>query len=176
MKSLHLSLILVLSIILTTSSCSEDEPEKASSNEDLVGEWSLVNMEYSGTSSVESQGSVFETSFDGKGYDMDLTLTFTTDPNEYISSGSYSIALTIESQGQTSTADWENQDFIAPGTWQISGNQLIVDSEIGGKQTVTISELNESSFKMEWEVDNSYSSAGANVTQLVVGAYSFEKK
>ena len=59
---------------------------------------------------------------------MDLEVEFKAD-GEYTSSGDYTINLTIDFDGQTSTTAWTNSGFMGNGTWEQTGNEILtIDS------------------------------------------------
>ncbi|MCB4800065.1 hypothetical protein [Neotamlana laminarinivorans] len=110
----------------------------------LLGTWIGEDVEYSGTTSFDYFGTTFETPFTGEAYDVDYTLTFTENPNEFTSEGSYSLEVTTNFLGETITENSEDLEFMGSGLWSQDGNQLIT-TESGVTTIFTIEELTETS-------------------------------
>jgi hypothetical protein len=129
MKSLsYLAMLLALSLSITA--CS-DEEAGSPNNEALVGTWRLESIDYSGTSSTTVQGTTFTSVFVGEGYDLDVTVTFSEDPDTYTTDGDYSIRLTTTTQGQTVEQDFTFEGFLDDGTWERDGENVIITNGDG---------------------------------------------
>ncbi|MEM5566856.1 hypothetical protein WNY78_17170 [Psychroserpens sp. AS72] len=118
-------LFIALALVLTACS-GDDDSSPTNTSGDLLGTWIGQDVDYTGNSSKTVQGQSFDATFVGEAYDVDYTLTFTENPNEVLSDGSYSIELTTTSLGQTQVDNVENLEFLSNGTWSRTGNELTV--------------------------------------------------
>jgi hypothetical protein len=147
MKKLNY-LFIVLALVLTACSSDDDSNPPGDTSGDLIGTWIGQDVDYTGSSSTTVQGQSFDATFVGEAYDVDYTLTFTENPNEIISDGSYSIELTTTALGQTQVDNVENLEFLNSGTWTQSGNMLTVISE-GNESEATILQLTDTMLVLE---------------------------
>ena len=128
---------LLLGVLSLIYSCSDDEASTGA-GDSIVGKWKLTAIDYSGTSTTEVAGQSITAQFTGTGFDMDLDIEFTENPNDYNTSGDYSIHLISEVQGQTIEQDWTNQGFIGAGTWVQDGDIITVSTSGQPDQEATI--------------------------------------
>lgn len=158
------------------ASCSDDDTNN-SNNVSVVGNWLVTGIDYGGTSSIEVPGEDIITSvFTGTGTDMDLEITFDDNPNNYSTSGDYSVLLDVNTQGITQQQTWTNQGFIGDGTWDRSGNTLTITDSSGQENVTTIQTLNETTLVIEWAFINTFTQNGAIFVQDVQGTYTFERQ
>jgi hypothetical protein len=171
MKILSISLLMALSVII--SSCSKEEVV-AFDEGLLTGSWNMTTINYTGTSTTTYAGVSTVANFTGTGKDMDLTVQFTKDPNNFTSSGSYSIELKTQINGQTVTETYEFSNFMMPGSWSIKGDKLTIEAQ-SQSQDATIKKLNNAELIIMGQQENKVSQSGVTVTQKVSVIYSFEK-
>ena len=95
-----LILLFICSLLLTLISCSDDDPASIEEPNLLIGAWQAQDLEITGTLSTEIAGIPVTTDFMGDVYEMTSTLTFTENPNNVISQGTYSAELRTTIQGQ----------------------------------------------------------------------------
>ena len=121
MKKLNFLLLIAL---LSFFSCSEEEI--LPTVEDVIGDWSVTALDYTGVSYVEVLTQSYSTNFTGVGKNMeDMRVVFTGDPQEFITSGSYDIELNYEYGGQKFTQLTEDLPFLIPsGEWELEGKNL----------------------------------------------------
>ncbi len=147
------------------------------SSDDLVGTWAVTGIDYEGDSETVNQGTAITSTFVGEGFDMDLVIEFTQNPNEFKTSGDYSIKLTTTSQGQTYETDVTNNGFINDGEWTKSGNEITVTSTLNQEeQTATILELTETTLRIAWEFSEVTQLQDGSVTVNTMGEYTFTKQ
>jgi len=141
---------LCIAMLVLLSSCSSDDNNNGSniSTAEIVGIWIGESVDYSGTGSTIFQGETITANFDGEGFDIDYTLTFTENPNNVVANGSYSVVLDYTINGQTEEQIIEDLEFLNNGTWNISGDMLTIVSE-GETSDVEILELTDSSLKLK---------------------------
>ncbi len=180
---------LLLSLCVVVA-CDDDDDDNGSSNDSLlVGEWRLVSNEYSGGSSVNTGALTTNTEFTGFAKDIDFTMRFTEDPNNWDVAGGYVVELTtvtpayvvygIEIPASTTTQDLEISDVVSNGNWTLEGNDLIgfdvqsttVDQAPGttSEVTYTIVTLTDSTLEMDFTGTTSSTQDGAVVTSSSQG-------
>jgi hypothetical protein len=162
MKNLFfLSALFLLALSITA--CSDDDDNNPSSNE-LVGSWKLESMDYTGTSTTDFNGSAFTSEFMGTAFDIDATVSFSEDPNEYNTSGGYKISLTYDVQGQSFEQEVTFDGIFNSGSWSRTGDVILVTNPDGETQEATIITLNDNELVMESVVTEVTTSSGATST------------
>jgi hypothetical protein len=105
-----------------------------------------------------------------------MTVTFNQNPNTVTSQGSYTIALTTITLGQSITEDVMFNGFFGDGTWVLKDKTLTVTSA-GVAQEATI--ISQTSTKLVIAIDTEQTQdlggAGSIVTK-VKGSYTLTKK
>lgn len=165
--------LLFISIVVVLFSCSEDESPLPTS-EGMIGTWALTAIDYSGTTTTSYAGQSAKATFTGKGKDMDYTTTFNADPNTITSTGGYTIELKTTMGGQTTTEDYELEEVLMDGTWELNGKTLLVTND-GVTQEGTISKQTATTLEVRINVNDSYTDSGYTITAKVKGVYKFEK-
>lgn len=165
--------LFAFALFASLASCSKDNDSTESAA--IMGEWTVTDISYEGTSSSAVGGTTQTFDFTGTGYDMDLKISFEDNPKEYTAQGDYSINLVVDVAGQAMEVPWTNVDFIGNGAWEKSGNTLTVTATTGEVQTATISELTDSKMVVKWDFSDSMTQQGTVMTQNVNGTYTFEK-
>jgi len=72
----------------------------------------------------------FLSNFDGVDQNLDLNFTFTENPNEYTSEGSYDIVLDFTVNGISETETTSIDNLQEEGTWERNENILSINGEI----------------------------------------------
>ncbi len=142
-------LFLFTAFISLAVSCSKDDspaPENNSNN--IIGVWKGTTVDYRGTTTTTAQGQTMTADYVGEAYDVDYTLTFTDNPKKVISDGSYSIELTTTVNGQSTTQNVPNLEFLSSGDWSINGSTLsiTIDNET---DEVTIEQLTDTAMVLK---------------------------
>jgi hypothetical protein len=163
----------LLSLAVVFLSCSEDEDPKPTS-EGMVGTWAITGVDYKGTSTTTVDGTSIKANFTGTGKDMDLTTTFSTNPNVVTSEGSYTITLTTTYMGQTTTEDYPFEEVVTDGTWTLNGNTLTITDDFG-PQSATIVEQSSTRLKLKLNVSESETDQGVTYSTNVEATYTFAK-
>jgi len=179
LKDMKFSKLLFIALAVTLfSACNDDEDAPSISEELLVGDWELTDLDYSGTSVLTVPGldEGVTTTFEGTGLNLNLDLTFTTDPNEFITQGDYGVRLVTVIEGQEIVNELENADFINDGTWTRNGNTLTVTSTLGGTQDATIISVDENNFTLGYNFQQTVTELGVTNTTVVNGVYIFSRK
>jgi hypothetical protein len=111
---------------LAVISCSGDDDNPGIDQTLILGEWDLVEYNYSGNTTVTQGGSTITSSYIGEFYDVDAQLIF-SDNNTYSTAGSYMVKLTTTYEGETMVQDVPSSDVASTGTYRIENNKLITD-------------------------------------------------
>ena len=151
---------------LSFNSCSDDSDSDFDTSGDLIGVWQGVDVDYSGNTVTSFAGQSETSDFVGEAYDVDYTITFTEDPNNVVSDGSYSVELTSTTLGQTNTQNFENLEFLENGSWSKSGNQLSIISN-GVEQIMTILELTDTKLTLSITTVEDLSQSGVTITSTL---------
>jgi len=167
--------LLLLSIAVILFSCSKDEDPKPT-GEGLLGTWTLTGLNYYGTTTTRASGMTVEADFTGKGKDMDCTTTFEASPNTVTSQGSYIIELTTTVSGQPSTTDdYEFDEVLTDGTWELDGNTLSVTNS-AGKQEATITKQTTTELEIAIDLNDTQQGSGYSITREVHAVYTLVKQ
>jgi len=115
-------------------SCGDNEDNNVDVNEsDIVGTWNLTKMETNATTTMDT--GIIDINFDTKVYgkDYDYTITFSEDPNEITTDGSFTTVIEYDGDDTFGDIDFsefgvEDQTFdvseLITGTWSISDDIL----------------------------------------------------
>ncbi len=142
MKTL-IKLPFIIIFILVTS-CSKDvDIESNDFTGKLEGTWKVEIYEYEGTTSSILQNDVWSTSFYGIGWNMDLTMVFAEDPNEYSLTGPYFVDHFLTNRDGVEYLYFGDLEYDQSGIWEREGNQI--DALINNiNKRIFISELTDS--------------------------------
>ena len=164
----------LLSLAVIFLSCSEDEDVKPTI-EGMVGQWAITALDYKGTTTTTAQGTSIKAGFTGTGKNMDLITTFGASPNTVTSEGSYTIVLKTTYMGQSMTEEYETDETVTDGTWDLNGNTLTVTNDFG-TETATVLEQTSTTLKLKAEVSESESDQGITVSTKIEAIYTFTKQ
>ena len=184
MKNSRLKLIVLLFASLFFYGCdSDDDPGFEGS---LIGDWRMTSIEYEGVTKTEVQSIPVETTFDVVGKNIDVVMTFTDSPNEFVSSGSYDVDLNFTIFGQTTTQTTSIEDFESGGTWSRTGEKLTIDGSLFsisleeepatddiGSVEVTIIELTDTTLKLSMMDTQEFTQDGSDVSVTITSSIEF---
>lgn len=158
-------IVLVLSIMFT--SCSSDD-SSSSSTPSLLGTWTGVSVDATGTASVEYQGFPVTVNFVGDSYDENFTVTFSENPNIVSSDGTYSMAFDATLVGQTIYSEsFEDLTLLDESEWSSDGDELTFTAQ-GQTMTATIVELTNNTMTLNIETTQTFQGNEADVDLVVV--------
>lgn len=123
-------LCMALFLITSLVGCSSDDDGGNDTSASLVGTWAVTSLEYEGSTSFDFLGETVNTDFNGVGQNFDLDITFTENPNEYTTEGSYDVVLDFTVNGMTETETTSVDNLEGEGTWERNGNILLIDGSI----------------------------------------------
>lgn len=171
---MRITKLVLLCLTVISWSCSEDEDPMPTS-QGMVGTWAISNLEYKGTTTTSFEGGSLRADFTGTGKDMDLTTSFSANPNNVTSAGSYTIVLKTTMMGQTTTQEMMMDQVVTDGTWTLSGRDLTITND-GIPQTATIVDQTSTTLKLKVDVNQSETDQGITVSTKVQATYTFTKQ
>lgn len=169
-------LFMTLFIAATFVGCSSDDDGANDTSASLVGTWNITSLDYSGESATEFMGQSQSATFVGVGENFDTSITFTENPNEYTSSGSYDVVLTTTINGVEDTTTTPVDDFQSEGDWERNGDSLLFDGELVSVDTTiptgmtinmseaTILELTDTTLRLSQDASEEISQDGITVS------------
>lgn len=183
-KLLKSLLILVISFSFAT--CSTDDDSGSDTSGTLVGTWEMVSFDYSGSTTTEFQGQTIISDFDGVGQNLDYTLAFTENPNEFEGQGSYDIELTSTIAGESTTQVQSIEDTNSTGTYTRAGNTITFEGTLvsvgdmvpvapQGNNEATISELTNTTLRITQETTQEQMVSGASVSFTLTSEIVFNR-
>jgi len=166
--------LVFLSLAVVLFSCGqEDDPKPL---DGLIGAWSVTALNYEGSTTSNIMGTSIISTFTGVAKNMDMTVTFKQNPNTVISEGSYTIALTTTTLGQSITEDYTFTDFISDGTWTLNDKKITVTNS-GVAQEATIVSQTSTTLVLAVETVQSQDLAGmGSIVSSIEGVYTLTKK
>lgn len=171
MKIITKIFLLILPVVIF--SCSkEDDPIPTS--EGMVGEWSMTALSYKGSTTTKVSGFSAKADFTGTGKDIDFVTTFTADPNNVSSEGSYTIVLKTTIAGQSTTEEVPLDEVIMDGTWSLEGRTLTVTNG-DLSQDATVTKQSDTTLQFKVDVTETEGDADISVTTVLHAVYTFEK-
>jgi len=170
-----IKLFFLATFLSTFIACNSDDNSTTPENS-ITGEWTVTEIFYEGntTTAVQGQQPVSGT-FTGTGFDMDLIIDFAEDPNDFTTSGDYSINLETTFAGQTFPSTWVNNEFQGSGSWSKDGNLMVFTSETGEVSEAEIMEETSSILKFKQNYNNVDVQNGATITHNIIATFTFEK-
>lgn len=181
---IKLFLVVLLAIPLFDSCSSDDDP---GSDGSLLGDWQMTNMDYDGETETNFQGIPITTTFEGVGKNLDVVMTFTESPNEFVTSGSYDVELTFSVFGQTETETTSIEDFESDGTWSLAGEKLTLDGSLFALSfddepvnddsfEVTIEELTQTTLRLSMKATEEFTQDGVDVSATITSSLVFTRE
>jgi len=163
-KIFLLSLIGVFALVFT--SCSNDEDAVSNANEsEIIGTWNLTALETKdGKSDTDFDGNSIETTFSSVGKEFDTIVTFSEDPQNVTSEGSYTTILTTTFMGESQSEEIEGDDFFQSDKWRLDGSTLYFVSADGEEIGLTITELTDSKMNLKYDLNDTVEVFGGTTT------------
>jgi hypothetical protein len=165
--------LLFLSFAVVLFSCSKDDDPMPTSD-GLVGTWTMTSLTYNGTTTTTASGMTINADFTGRGKDMDYITTFQVNPNTVVSEGSYTIELTTTILGQTTTDDYEFEEALSDGTWELNGKTLTITNGSDSQQGI-ITKQTDTTLEVKVDLNMTENGPGYSITQEVHAVYTFSK-
>jgi hypothetical protein len=112
---------LLAMIVLSLAYCKKDDEANAS----LAGQWKMTDIHADdGVSTFELLGTTLTGTYKFHGTEYNAVTTFTENPNEFTSTGSYTVEFISEFLGQSDTTIQVVDAFQGSGEWSISNDTL----------------------------------------------------
>jgi hypothetical protein len=147
-------------ILLLLWGCSKDENNEPAT---IPGTWKITDIHIDdGTSEVTVAGQSITYPYTIHGKDYNTSTTFTENPNEYTSTGSYTSVTIIDYSGTKDTSEVFIPASSGTGTWNLSGN---VFTEMFGGNTYVheVLEFTSSRLKLRENIDVTSDNNGTTV-------------
>ena len=127
MKKTLIKVFVLLFSTVALLGCSESDESVSYNENDLIGKWKLVDFNYSGELKLKSGGiSSGDLSFIGVSKKIDITTTFSQNPNKVVSEGSYSLDISVNQNGEDSSKTYDLKDINNQAEWELNGDNLNV--------------------------------------------------
>lgn len=123
----NLRCFLLIAVLATLISCSNDDTPQELNSTLILGEWNLEEISYSGSSTVTQGGQTLTSTYTGEGIDLDARVIF-NDATNYTTEGNYTIKLITTVNGQTMEQNIPYPDLSGSGTYRIEGNKIFTTS------------------------------------------------
>lgn len=133
MKKLSL-LFLFVSVLFVSCSKDDETKEPGSTNTtttsgDILGEWNVDDIYYTGENEVSEGGITFKVTFVGQGKNYACKVDFKEDPKKVTSEGTYDVDLTVSINGVEQKTLQEAINFDTVGDWRQEGDFIYVKNE-----------------------------------------------
>ena len=106
---------------------------------------------------------------------MDYFVTFTANPNNVSSEGSYTVVMTTTTLGQSVTEEYPFEDVLLDGTWTLDGNTMTVTSQGEPPQEATVTEQSSTKMKIKQVVEETQTVSGITISIKLEAIYTLEK-
>ena len=138
-------------LLFAVASCNKDENNI--NIDHMVGEWRMTDIHSDdGVSETVILGQTVNGTYTFHGSNYNTFTTFTENPNEFSSTGSYVVLTALTAQGQTQNSSVNVNAFPGTGTWSINGDKL-TQNFLGTTSTYDILELSDSKLRLKGIVD-----------------------
>ncbi len=164
--------ILLILIAISVTKCKKDDAVNSS----LKGEWKMTDAHCDdGMIVLDPGGLNVSGTFSFQGLTYNATTTFTDNPDQFTSTGSYTALYTTVILGATTMDTIEVPVDSDPGAWSIKGDTLIQD--INGETTKSIIlEMTGSKLRLRNDLDVTVPISGAPAHNTATVFTTFEKQ
>ncbi|MDR7128993.1 hypothetical protein J2X69_001328 [Algoriphagus sp. 4150] len=167
--------LILLAAISLGFSCGSSENESPVDSALIVGGWDMESYEYSISTKMTYGEEVFETFNRGVATESDAQVIFSESPNTYSGKGSYVILLTAEVDGESFEEEIKLDNLFQDGTWEISGDKLIVDNSSQPSQEITIAKLNANSLVLKFLEESTVDYPGSTIVSKREGTATYTR-
>ncbi len=168
---------MLLALLGVLFSCGSDDSDDMLSSDPIVGEWNLISLDYTGSSSVNDPytGDPLTTDFEGVARDIMTTVIFNAD-GTFTSQGSYTIDLTSDFGGYEFTQSVPFEGFLGSGTWELDGTTMTTtNDQVEGESVIEILNLTDNSWNTNFVLSMVNTQQGITINQSIDGNYFFER-
>ncbi|HZV69078.1 MAG TPA: lipocalin family protein [Saprospiraceae bacterium] len=158
---------LLLLVVISMIQCKKD-PATIS----MAGQWKMTDIHCDdGVSVTDVLGTEITQTYTYHGIEYNTVTTFTENPNNFSSTGTYTFEITTVFFGQSTTEEVEADAFLGSGEWSIDGD-VFTQTFAGQVTEMAILELTGSKMRLRQDVDITLN--GTHNTQTVFST--FEKQ
>ena len=166
MKSIKALLLSLLVLVLV--GCSKDsvtETQQVDQNPEFTGTWKLHSYNYYGSRTDIYLEDVTNTQFTGVGFEIDMNISFSENPNEFSSIGTYFVDHIVTTEAGDEYIYLGYFDVNDTGTWNRINNSIsmTIDSETSQGD---ITELTSSSLELVIDSSTSGTAYDGTVTNI----------
>lgn len=170
---MRISLYLLLCTFVFVTSCDKETTEQFDS--DIVGTWSVVSGTGDGTSVTTYGGDTYTANFTSRIVDPTAYETTTRSDGTVTSTGSVTMEITTDFNGQTNTSSMTISNVVADGTYEVIGNRLIVRDDQGEEHEVNIVSLTDTELSLQGEIVQTQENNGARTESRQEVTYLYER-
>lgn len=169
--------ILFVVIALTLNSCSSND-DSSDTNVSIVGTWEMTSFDGSGTGTTTIQMLPVTFNINANSFNENYQLTFTENPNELTSQGTFGLSIEISALGQSMTETIDDAESLLPisdtatSEWSLTGNQLTLMAN-GETVSLTVMELTETNLTLLVAIDEQVDANGTVVDAQLSGEIDF---
>jgi len=164
-------LTLLMLVVVSMIQCKKDPVDIG-----LSGQWKMTDIHCdNGESVVDPGGLDIMSTFSFHGTSFNAFTTFTENPDEFSSTGSYTASYTTVTFGISTTQNLTIPVFEGTGQWSINGDTLIQVFG-GGTTKLIILEKNDSVLRLRNDVDVIIQDGGTDVYDKATVFSTFEKQ
>lgn len=158
-------ILLLLTIVTFLTSCeSNDDANINITSADLIGTWNLKQQSIeNGSMTITSQGQTLTATYSALAKDIDLTYTFSENPNKLNLNGSYNLVATANFLGQSETEEEKIDTNLFPIEaidWSLKGNTLTLIEDNDFPTVLNVVEFTDSYIKLVGELDETETDGG----------------
>jgi hypothetical protein len=165
-------LLLFIAVISFLASCKKDDD----SNPSVVGSWELIDIHSdNGVASTTVLGLPVTYTFKLQGSNYNTVTVFTDNPNEFTSTGSYTVTTTLYALGDTTTYMTEVPADPTTGEWSINGD-IMTQILAGDTTEFTILELSDAKLRLRLDEDDTFVDNGTVVHEQATIFSTFERQ
>lgn len=144
-----------------------NKPETTDISESILGEWVIIDVNYTGEQKVTYDGETVITEFTGQGKNYRCKVNFKEDPKIVVSTGTYDVDLVYNRNGELVRETKEFVSFESVGDWRREENFIYVKNK--GTQyddKLEIKELTASRLVLEGSVKRDLLEDGQVITTI----------
>ena len=138
-------------LLFAVASCNKDDDPVITGS--IVGQWRMTDIHANdGVSEITFLGQTETGTYTFHGTDYNTSTTFTENPNEFSSTGSYTVIADYVFQGLNEHDSLNVYAYPGTGSWSINGNKL-TQILLGDTSIFDILELSDSKLRLQGIVD-----------------------
>jgi len=158
-------LMLLALVAISLTQCKKDDPANVS----LAGQWRMTDIHCDdGAATFDLGGIEVTQTYSYHGIEYNTITTFTENPNEFTSTGTYIFEITTVFFGQSTTEEVEAEAFLGSGEWSIEGDKFI---QIFGGNTTEMTILENTGSKLRLRQDVDITLNGTHTTQTAFSTF-----